>query len=137
MLDTDALADPAVRARSSGPATSPSGLGDMDASLYLLFKAIREHSTVALSGESADEVFGGYKQFFDPKAQQADTFPWLVQFAEHFGDDEQHLHPGVTAALDLDGYVQDCVRRGGVRDRPAGRRDPTSSGGCARSATCT
>ena len=56
----------------------PMGLGDMDASLYLLFKAIREQSTVALSGESADEVFGGYRQFHDPAVQQADTFPWLA-----------------------------------------------------------
>ena len=44
--------------RGPGPAA---GLGDMDTSLYLLFAAIREHSTVALSGESADEVFGGYR----------------------------------------------------------------------------
>ncbi|CAL9669453.1 hypothetical protein SUDANB43_07376 [Streptomyces sp. enrichment culture] len=47
----------------------------MDASLYLLFRAIRDHSTVALSGESADEVFGGYLQFFDEEALRADTFP--------------------------------------------------------------
>jgi asparagine synthetase B (glutamine-hydrolysing) len=35
----------------------PGGLGDLDNSLLLLFKAIRERSTVALSGESADELF--------------------------------------------------------------------------------
>jgi asparagine synthetase B (glutamine-hydrolysing) len=33
---------------------------------------------VALSGESADEVFGGYTWFHDPKAVDAATFPWLV-----------------------------------------------------------
>ena len=55
------LVDPETRAsRSSPPGTCPIRIGDMDTSLYLLFKAIREHSTVALSGESADEVFGGY-----------------------------------------------------------------------------
>ncbi|CAM5496068.1 hypothetical protein SRIMM317S_04299 [Streptomyces rimosus subsp. rimosus] len=32
----------------------------MDTWLYLLFGEIRRHSTVALSGEAADEVFGGY-----------------------------------------------------------------------------
>ncbi len=47
----------------------------MDSSLYLLFRAIRDQSTVALSGESADEVFGGYLQFFDEEARRADTFP--------------------------------------------------------------
>ncbi|WP_134615529.1 asparagine synthase (glutamine-hydrolyzing), partial [Pseudomonas aeruginosa] len=35
------------------------GWGELDASLYLLFRQVREHTTVALSGESADEVFGG------------------------------------------------------------------------------
>ena len=50
----------------------------MDNSLLLLFKAIREKSTVALSGESADEVLGGYRWFSDPTAQQAETFPWMA-----------------------------------------------------------
>jgi asparagine synthase (glutamine-hydrolysing) len=52
-------------------------LGQFDASMYLLFQAIREHSTVALSGEAADEVFGGYPWFFDRTIVWGDTFPWL------------------------------------------------------------
>jgi hypothetical protein len=54
------LADPAVRRAVVTARDLPSGLGDIDASLLLLFKSIRRHSTVALSGESADEIFGGY-----------------------------------------------------------------------------
>ncbi|MER6360374.1 asparagine synthase (glutamine-hydrolyzing) [Kitasatospora sp. NPDC001527] len=57
---------------------SPIGVGDMDTSLYLLFGEIRKHSTVALSGEAADEVFGGYPWFHNPKALAARTFPWLL-----------------------------------------------------------
>ena len=106
VLDSQALADPDVRARVIRARDLPMGFGDMDASLYLLFKAIREHSTVALSGESADEVFGGYLQFFDEEARAADTFPWLVQFAEHFGDDADVLRPDLTDALDLPGYIR-------------------------------
>lgn len=52
-------------------------LGQFDASTYLLFAAIREHCTVALSGEAADEVFGGYPWFHNPAVVQRDTFPWL------------------------------------------------------------
>ncbi|MCS0635855.1 asparagine synthase (glutamine-hydrolyzing) [Streptomyces sp. LP05-1] len=107
VLDSDALADPEVRARVIRARDIPAGFGDMDASLYLLFKAIREHSTVALSGESADEVFGGYLQFFDEEARTADTFPWLVRFAQHFGDDSGVLRADLTDRLDLDGYVRD------------------------------
>jgi len=52
-------------------------LGQFDTSMYLLFAALRRHSTVALSGEAADEVFGGYPWFHDPATVWADTFPWL------------------------------------------------------------
>jgi asparagine synthase (glutamine-hydrolysing) len=88
----------------------PVGLGDMDASLYLLFKAIREHSTVALSGESADELFGGYLHFFDEEVRRADTFPWLVNLEKHLGQDSQVVRPDLTAALDLTAYTADSYR---------------------------
>ncbi|GAA5004918.1 asparagine synthase (glutamine-hydrolyzing) [Streptomyces siamensis] len=110
VLDTQALADPAVRAKVIGARDLPIGFGDMDASLYLLFRAIRAHSTVALSGESADEVFGGYLQFFDEEARRADAFPWLVSFGRHFGDDTDVLRPDLTKALDIDSYVADGYR---------------------------
>jgi asparagine synthase (glutamine-hydrolysing) len=51
--------------------------GDMCSSLYRLFRAIRGESTVALSGESADEIFGGYAWFHDPNVVAAARFPWL------------------------------------------------------------
>ena len=48
--------------------------GEMDLSLYLLCKGIVQHSTVALSGETADELFGGYPYFRVPPTG---TFPWI------------------------------------------------------------
>jgi asparagine synthase (glutamine-hydrolysing) len=115
VLNSDELADPDVRSKVIRARDIPMGLGDMDASLYLLFKSIREHSTVALSGESADEVFGGYQQFFDPEAQRARTFPWLVRFARHFGDDNNILVPGLTEALEIPQYIQDAYDRSVAR----------------------
>lgn len=110
VLDAQSLADPAVREQVVRARDLPAGFGDMDASLLLLFRAIRENSTVALSGESADEVFGGYLQFFDEEARRADTFPWLVRFGRHFGDDTEILRADLTKALDLQGYIADGYR---------------------------
>ncbi|MEV0947814.1 asparagine synthase (glutamine-hydrolyzing) [Rhodococcus sp. NPDC049939] len=107
VLDSEHLAAPAARRHMVRARDIPMGLGDMDTSLYLLFKEIRKHSTVALSGESADEVFGGYKEFFDPKVREANTFPWLVRYAEHFGDDREIFTPDVASQLNMDDYVQD------------------------------
>ena len=54
------------------------GWGDLDISLYLMLRAVRRRATVALSGESADEVFGGYPWFSDEAKLAAGTFPWTV-----------------------------------------------------------
>ncbi|MGI8647708.1 MAG: asparagine synthase (glutamine-hydrolyzing) [Acidimicrobiales bacterium] len=109
VLNDTTLADPAIRRAVVTARDLPGGaMGDMDASLYLLFKGIREHSTVALSGESADEIFGGYSWFFDPEVQTTDNFPWLT-----FLQSRQPipvldlLRDDLTTALDLPGYVHD------------------------------
>ncbi|MER5794167.1 asparagine synthase (glutamine-hydrolyzing) [Streptomyces sp. NPDC001980] len=108
VLDVASLADPAVRERVIRARDLPAGFGDMDTSLLLLFRAVRDQSTVALSGESADEVFGGYLQFFDEGARTADTFPWLFQFARHFGDDAGVLRTDLAKSLDLENYIADA-----------------------------
>ncbi|MCI2422837.1 asparagine synthase (glutamine-hydrolyzing) [Saccharopolyspora sp. K220] len=111
VLDPDTLADPEVRRATVQARDFPMGLGDMDQSLYLLFKAIRGHSTVALSGESADEVFGGYKWFHDPQVQQAPTFPWLATAVRvPAGGRMDTLNPDVASALDLESYVASRYR---------------------------
>ena len=104
MLGHRRLADPAVRRAVIRARDLPTGMGDMDASLYLLCKAIREHSTVALSGESADEIFGGYRQFHDPRVQGAHDWPWIVSDEFRFDVSDTILNPDVKAKLDVAAY---------------------------------
>ncbi|WIV57373.1 asparagine synthase (glutamine-hydrolyzing) [Amycolatopsis nalaikhensis] len=107
MLNPGDLTDPEVRRAVLRARDIPAGLGDMDTSLYLLFKAIRGQSTVALSGESADEVFGGYRWFHDEKAVNADTFPWLA-FRTSMMDERASLYTTeLRRKLDLESYVAD------------------------------
>jgi asparagine synthase (glutamine-hydrolysing) len=107
VLDAMTLADPDVRRKVTAARDMPGGMGDMDASLYLLFKAIRAQSTVALSGESADEIFGGYRQFHDPAVQQADNWPWIEMFRRDFADGATFMTGGLSDSLDLPGYWRD------------------------------
>jgi asparagine synthase (glutamine-hydrolysing) len=78
LLDTEQLWDPKTRSSVLHAWDLPHHVGDMDISLYLLFKAIREQSTVAISGEAADEVFGGYPWAHDQAALQLPIFPWMA-----------------------------------------------------------
>lgn len=52
------------------------GMADVDTSLLAFCGQIRPHVKVALSGECADEIFGGYPWYRDPAIRDADGFPW-------------------------------------------------------------
>src|SRR5919199_40862 len=106
VLDSNELMSPEARAAVLHARDLPNGAGDMDTSLYLLFRAIREHSTVAVSGESADEAFGGHPLVHDPEAVNADTFPWLAAFR---GRQERAtlFNPELMKRLDVAGYCAD------------------------------
>jgi len=107
VLDHRQVSDPGVRRKVIAALELPVGGLEQAASMYLLFKAIRQQSTVALSGEAADEIFGGYRQFHDPQVQRADAFPW-VAIGASWSDPTGHiLTPELRAALDLESYVQD------------------------------
>ncbi|MFD0962293.1 asparagine synthase (glutamine-hydrolyzing) [Paenibacillus chungangensis] len=54
------------------------GMADVDASLLLFCREIKQGATVAISGEAADEIFGGYPWFHREDALAADTFPWSL-----------------------------------------------------------
>ena len=107
VIDHRQLSDPALRRKVVAALDIPTGGGEQDASLYLLFKAIREQSTVALSGESSDEIFGGYRQFHDPGVQQTDAFPWIAIGASWTDPTGYILTPELRAALDLETYLRD------------------------------
>ena len=52
------------------------GMADVDFSLLVFCGQIRPHVRVALSGECADEIFGGYPWYRDPKIRSRSGFPW-------------------------------------------------------------
>lgn len=52
------------------------GMADIDASLLLFCREMKKQVTVVLSGECADEVFGGYPWFHREELVNCNHFPW-------------------------------------------------------------
>ena len=52
------------------------GMADVDFSLFAFSRQIRSRVTVALSGECADEIFGGYPWYRNPEIRAKTGFPW-------------------------------------------------------------
>ncbi len=53
------------------------GMADVDSSLLLFCREVKKDVTVVLSGECADEIFGGYPWFTREDELSAETFPWI------------------------------------------------------------
>lgn len=58
------------------------GMADVDSSLYLFCREIKKHYSVAISGECADEIFGGYPWYHKPEVMNYNSFPWAVSVPE-------------------------------------------------------
>ena len=80
------------------------GMADVDGSLLLFCREIRKHVKMALSGECADEIFGGYPWYRDPEVRNREGFPWSQNTAirSSFISDE------LVGSVDPVGFVMDC-----------------------------
>lgn len=58
------------------------GMADIDSSLYWFSKEIRKEHKVILSGECADEIFGGYPWFYNEEVRNREDFPWIDSLDE-------------------------------------------------------
>lgn len=78
------------------------GMADVDASLLLFSREIKKRITVGLSGECADEVFGGYPWFHRQESLTAQTFPWAL----HAENRLQVLSPDLIELLQPHSYLK-------------------------------
>ncbi|MFF0224272.1 asparagine synthase (glutamine-hydrolyzing) [Streptomyces sp. NPDC004629] len=107
-LKTADLLDPELRASVLAGYDLPIAKGDEHASLHLLFAGVRRHSTVALSGECGDEVFGGYRWQRESGSVFSGTFPWVHDGRNAYRGNDVVFAPDLLAKLDLDTYERDC-----------------------------
>jgi asparagine synthase (glutamine-hydrolysing) len=104
-LDAEALLGPDVRRSALLAQDSPAHAGDADMSLYLLSLAIREHSTVAISGEGADEVFGGYPWMHNEGVLAMPIFPWMAAMMQAEPDAAAMMGSDVVQRLGMLDYI--------------------------------
>ena len=75
------------------------GMADVDFSLLAFCKDVRQRVKVALSGECADEIFGGYPWYRDPEVRAVNGFPWAQN-----RDQRERL---LNLKMDAQDYIQD------------------------------
>ncbi len=77
------------------------GMADVDSSLLLFCKNVKQDATVSLTGECADEIFGGYPWFFRADALNSNTFPWSIAITER----QNLLNPQIASKVNLKNYI--------------------------------
>ena len=77
------------------------GMADIDSSLLLFCKNVKKEMTVSLTGECADEIFGGYPWFFREDALTSGTFPWSIAINER----QTLLNTDISKKVDLKEYI--------------------------------
>jgi len=97
VLGSDELAEalvPAMQARGLP------GMGDVDSALLLFCQQVKESISIALTGEGADEIFGGYPWY--QKDEVVKTFPWTreTKYRSRF------IAPHILSRFDPEAYVQ-------------------------------
>ena len=82
------------------------GMADVDFSLLAFCRDVSRHVKVALSGECADEIFGGYPWYRDPEIRDADGFPW----SQNIEARAAMLNPAIKRGSDYvrERYLQTC-----------------------------
>jgi asparagine synthase (glutamine-hydrolysing) len=100
VLDTNDLIDALYAAIDVKALPS---MADVDSSLLAFCKEIKKHVSVALSGECADEIFGGYPWYRDADIRDREGFPWAqsTSYRAEFLTDE------ILEKIDPQKYVQD------------------------------
>jgi len=76
------------------------GMADVDSSLLWFCREIKKDFVVSLSGECADEIFGGYPWFHRLDDLNRSGFPWMRSIDERQGLLKDHWQE----RLDLKGY---------------------------------
>ena len=82
-------------------------MADVEASMLYFCEKVAKQNKVTLTGECADEIFGGYPWFHKKECFEADCFPWSMDFAPR----TMLLAEEISSLLPLEEYAREAYRR--------------------------
>ena len=88
-------------------------MGDVEASMLYFCSLVSRQHKVALTGECADEIFGGYPWFHKKECFETDTFPWSMDFSPR----TMLLKDEILELLPLEEYARSACQKT-IRETP-------------------
>lgn len=82
-------------------------MADVESSMLYFCKKVAAYHKVTLTGECADEIFGGYPWFHKKECFEADTFPWSMDFKPR----TMLLREDVLRELPIEEYVSAAYQK--------------------------
>lgn len=107
VIDSPQLADALI---PSMIARDLPGMADVDSSLYLFCGEVKKNFTVAVSGECADELFGGYPWYHKSELLFTDGFPWARSTAQRAGLLREELAQKISPAEYVKNAADETVK---------------------------
>ena len=98
-------------------------MGDIDSSMLHFCSLVKEHNKVALTGECADEIFGGYPWFHKEECFRAHTFPWTMDLEAR----KVLLKDDFLDYLQMDEYVKETYERSVAETPTLSEDSPTEA----------
>lgn len=76
-------------------------MADVESSMLYFCRQVAKRNKVVLTGECADEIFGGYPWFWREDMLKADTFPWAMDISAR----KQWLKDDYRETINIEDYI--------------------------------
>lgn len=93
-------------------------MADVESSMLYFCSKVTDYNKVTLTGECADEIFGGYPWFHNPKAFLTDAFPWSASMKPR----QVLLDDDLIQSLHMKEYAQAAYEKT-IRETPVLPKD--------------
>lgn len=82
-------------------------MADVDSSMLYFCRLVKPYYKVVLTGECADEIFGGYPWFHKKECFEADIFPWSMDVSAR----QTVLKDEIIKELGMEDYIKKAYHR--------------------------